>query len=236
MLELADVAGELRRRDRAARRRRCGVAAGELVCVVGPNGSGKTTLINAIAGLHLDRGGHDDVRRTRSHAACPRTASAREGIAIVPEGRRLFTGMTVRENLMLGSYLPNARAGAAGLARARVRAVSGACGKAGRAGGRAVRRAAADGRDRACADGAAAPAAARRAVARARPEDRAGHVRDDRAHSCRRRGDAAGRAERGARARALRAAPTCWRRAPSSPATRPTRCAASRTSVERTSA
>ncbi len=84
------------------------VGDGELVCVVGPNASGKTTLINAIAGLHsiaagtMTLGGRD-LARLPAHRFCER------GIAIVPEGRRLFGGMTVRENLVLGSYLPAAK-------------------------------------------------------------------------------------------------------------------------------
>ena len=85
------------------------VAAGELVCVVGPNGAGKSTLINAIAGLHPVASGTMsfdgcDLTRLAPHRFCA------AGIAIVPEGRRLFTGMTVRENLMLGSYAPALRA------------------------------------------------------------------------------------------------------------------------------
>jgi branched-chain amino acid transport system ATP-binding protein len=107
MLELAGVqvnyGAAVALRDVALR-----VGAGELVCVVGPNGSGKTTLINAVAGLHPIAAGTmtlagRDVSRLPAHRFCA------EGIAIVPEGRRLFTGMTVRENLILGSYLPNAR-------------------------------------------------------------------------------------------------------------------------------
>lgn len=85
------------------------VESGELVCVVGPNGAGKTTLINTIAGLNRAGGGSivfDGVEMTRisPHRFC------QAGIAIVPESRRLFTGMTVLENLELGSYLPEARA------------------------------------------------------------------------------------------------------------------------------
>ena len=85
------------------------VETGELVCVVGPNGAGKSTLINAIAGLHRARSGllrfNDvDIGQLPSHKYCE------AGIAIVPEGRRLFTGMTVRENLELGSFIPRARA------------------------------------------------------------------------------------------------------------------------------
>ena len=79
------------------------VGEGDLVVIVGPNGAGKTTLINALAGLHrMDAGtlkvGGRDISRLPAHRFCD------EGIALVPEGRRLFTGMTVRGNLELGSY------------------------------------------------------------------------------------------------------------------------------------
>jgi branched-chain amino acid transport system ATP-binding protein len=85
------------------------IAAGELVCVVGPNGAGKTTLINTIAGLNRVRAGSltidgTDLAVLRPHRFCD------QGIAIVPEQRRLFTAMTVRENLELGSYRKAARA------------------------------------------------------------------------------------------------------------------------------
>ena len=85
------------------------VQSGELVCVVGPNGAGKTTLINAIAGLHKASGGvlrfnGQDLSQLPSHKFCG------AGIAIVPEGRRLFTGMTVLENLELGSFIACAKA------------------------------------------------------------------------------------------------------------------------------
>ena len=85
------------------------VADGELVSIVGPNGAGKTTLINAIAGIQPARAGRlvfagRDITRLPPHRFCA------AGIALVPEGRRLFTGMTVRENLELGSYLKAARA------------------------------------------------------------------------------------------------------------------------------
>ena len=84
------------------------VAAGELACVVGPNGAGKSTLINAIGGLHRAQSGRiamddDDLSRAPAHRYCA------AGIAIVPEGRRLFTRMTVRENLELGSFRREAR-------------------------------------------------------------------------------------------------------------------------------
>jgi branched-chain amino acid transport system ATP-binding protein len=85
------------------------VNAGELVCVVGPNGAGKTTLINAIAGLNPIAEGRLALEgRDLTHLA--RNEFCDQGIAIVPEGRRLFTGLTVLENLELGSYRKAARA------------------------------------------------------------------------------------------------------------------------------
>lgn len=85
------------------------VDAGEIVSVIGPNGAGKTTLINAIAGMLRCRQGElrfdgTDMKRVRPHVYCS------HGIALVPEGRRLFTKMTVEENLELGCYLPGPRA------------------------------------------------------------------------------------------------------------------------------
>lgn len=84
------------------------VAEGELLCVVGPNSAGKSTLINTIAGLLRINAGQlkfqgEDISALPSHRFCER------GIALVPEGRRLFTEMTVRENLEMGSYLPAAK-------------------------------------------------------------------------------------------------------------------------------
>jgi branched-chain amino acid transport system ATP-binding protein len=85
------------------------VEAGGLAVVVGPNGAGKTTLINAIAGLHRPDAGTLRIDGTSllgmaAHRYCD------HGVALVPEGRRLFTGLTVRENLELGSYRAVARA------------------------------------------------------------------------------------------------------------------------------
>ena len=84
------------------------VDGGEIVSVIGPNGAGKTTLINAIAGLLRCRQGTlrfdgTDMTKVKAHAYCG------HGIALVPEGRRLFPKMSVEENLELGCYLPSAR-------------------------------------------------------------------------------------------------------------------------------
>jgi branched-chain amino acid transport system ATP-binding protein len=80
------------------------IGDGELVCVIGPNGAGKTTLINAIAGLHSATSGQMtmdgcDLTTLPAHRFCA------AGIALVPEGRRLFVRMSVRDNLAIGSYL-----------------------------------------------------------------------------------------------------------------------------------
>ena len=81
----------------------------ELLCVVGLNGAGKTTLINTLAGVLRARGGridfdHRDITALAPHRYCE------AGIALVPEGRRLFGSMSVLENLEIGSVLPAAKA------------------------------------------------------------------------------------------------------------------------------
>jgi len=85
-----------------------GVGEGEVVSVIGPNGAGKTTLVNTIAGLLRARSGElrfDGVDLT----AVPPHLVCRHGIALVPEGRRLFTRMSVEENLEMGCYRGEAR-------------------------------------------------------------------------------------------------------------------------------
>jgi branched-chain amino acid transport system ATP-binding protein len=77
------------------------VASGETLALIGANGAGKTTLLRAIAGAHATHGGRilldgADLTSIPSHK---RVAM---GIALVPEGRRLFPQMTVEENLLLG--------------------------------------------------------------------------------------------------------------------------------------
>ena len=84
------------------------VGEGEVVAVIGPNGAGKSTLINAVAGLLRWRAGElrfagGDLAEVPSHLVC------RQGIALVPEGRRLFTRMSVEENLEIGCYRGEAR-------------------------------------------------------------------------------------------------------------------------------
>jgi branched-chain amino acid transport system ATP-binding protein len=85
------------------------IGAAETVAMVGPNGAGKSTLVHTVAGLHRARRGRIrmdgvDVTAVPSHAVCGL------GIAIVPEGRRVFARMSVVDNLCLGAYRPGARA------------------------------------------------------------------------------------------------------------------------------
>jgi len=73
---------------------------GEIAAILGRNGMGKTTLIRSVAGLTPPRHG-DILYRERSLRGWPPYAVAQAGIAIVPQGRRIFRSLTVRENLLM---------------------------------------------------------------------------------------------------------------------------------------
>jgi branched-chain amino acid transport system ATP-binding protein len=79
------------------------VAQGEIVTLIGANGAGKSTTLRAVAGALLPRAGSihfrgEDITRLPSHER------TRLGISLVPEGRRVFPFLTVRENLELGAF------------------------------------------------------------------------------------------------------------------------------------
>ncbi len=76
------------------------LAAGQIVAILGRNGMGKTTLIRSIAGLTPPRRG-EVLFKGRSQRGLPPYAIAQQGLAIVPQGRRIFRSLTVRENLLL---------------------------------------------------------------------------------------------------------------------------------------
>ncbi len=80
------------------------VAKGEIVCVAGANGAGKSTLIKSIAGAERPRSGSVTFDGARIDGLSQHMITAR-GIAYVPENRRLFPRLSVRDNLRLGSYL-----------------------------------------------------------------------------------------------------------------------------------
>ncbi len=84
------------------------VEDGEIVTILGPNGAGKSTLVNAISGLITPWSGTvaldgRDLTTVRSHQV------AEQGIAVVPEGRRIFPRMSVADNLAVGAYNSRAR-------------------------------------------------------------------------------------------------------------------------------
>jgi branched-chain amino acid transport system ATP-binding protein len=80
------------------------VKAGEIVCLIGSNGAGKTTLLRALSGMAKLKAG-TVLFADQPLQSLPAQEIVRRGIAHVPEGRRLFAGMTVKENLLMGSYL-----------------------------------------------------------------------------------------------------------------------------------
>src|SRR6202789_2048795 len=80
------------------------VEKGEVVCVAGANGAGKSTLLKTIAGAERPRSGSVTFDGDRIDGMAQHMITAR-GIAYVPENRRLFPRLSVRDNLRLGSYL-----------------------------------------------------------------------------------------------------------------------------------
>src|SRR5690242_187340 len=85
------------------------VAAGEAIGVIGPNGAGKTTLMRVISGLIPLRGGAMSIDG-RPVNGLPAHRMVEQGIAHVPENRRLFPRLSVEENLRIGAFIPSARA------------------------------------------------------------------------------------------------------------------------------
>jgi branched-chain amino acid transport system ATP-binding protein len=78
------------------------LAQGEIVAVVGPNGAGKTSLMHAVAGIMRPAGGRIRLGG-RDIAGWPSERIAAAGLALVPEGRGIFTTLSVAENLRLGA-------------------------------------------------------------------------------------------------------------------------------------
>lgn len=85
------------------------VGEGELVALVGPNGAGKTTTLRVITGLLKPASGSVHFNDQRLDSEDPHDIVGL-GISLVPEGGRIFAGMSVLENLELGAFLPAARA------------------------------------------------------------------------------------------------------------------------------
>jgi branched-chain amino acid transport system ATP-binding protein len=107
VLEIQDLHaayGELR----ALEDVRVRVGPGEIVALVGSNGAGKTTLLRCIAGLTRPRAGRI-LWQGQDLGGLPPHRVVEQGVAMVPEGRRLFGQMTVEENLALGAFIARAR-------------------------------------------------------------------------------------------------------------------------------
>jgi len=85
------------------------VKQGEIVTLVGSNGAGKSTTLKAISGLVPPSSGEIRLEGNRIDRA-PAHSIVEMGIAQIPEGRRLWPGLSVQENLELGAYIPAARA------------------------------------------------------------------------------------------------------------------------------
>ena len=153
------------------------IRKGEIVALIGANGAGKTTLMMTIFGRPRANEGQHSVPRARHHRASDAHEVARLGIVQSPEGRRIFSRMTVLENLQMGAIVANDPAGFdADLQR--VYALFPLLKSASQSTRRhAVGRRAANARDRPRADGAAEPALAGRAVARTCAADREADLR-----------------------------------------------------------
>ena len=89
------------------------ISKGVIACLVGSNGAGKTTLLRALSGLLRPGAGSVRFDGVELAGAAPERVLA-AGIAHVPEGRRLFAAMSVRDNLLMGAYLRRDGAAAVG--------------------------------------------------------------------------------------------------------------------------
>jgi branched-chain amino acid transport system ATP-binding protein len=81
----------------------------EIVTVIGPNGAGKSTLLGAIVGFQVPTEGSITFKGQNITGIAPEE-TVQLGITIVPEGARVFTDMTVMDNLKMGSYIKSSRA------------------------------------------------------------------------------------------------------------------------------
>ena len=84
------------------------VKEGEAIAVIGPNGAGKTTLLRTISGMLPVQSGNLSMEGT-SLKDVPPYRIIDFGIAHVPENRRLFSSMSIEDNLRMGAFTPNAR-------------------------------------------------------------------------------------------------------------------------------
>jgi branched-chain amino acid transport system ATP-binding protein len=79
------------------------VEEGKVIAIVGSNGAGKTTLMKTISGIKTPKGGEVHFQGQRIDSL-PSHEVVNQGIILVPEGRKLFSDMTIEENLLMGAY------------------------------------------------------------------------------------------------------------------------------------
>lgn len=84
------------------------VEEGELVTIIGANGAGKSTILRTVMGLVKCRKGEIHFRGENITTTSPHYRS-RQGISLVPEGRKIFPDLTVTENLLMGAYIEKDR-------------------------------------------------------------------------------------------------------------------------------
>lgn len=119
MLELSDIRILYGRAIEAVRGVSLNVEQGEIVALLGANGAGKSTILKAVSGLLSSESGEIVAGRAEFEGASLAGSRAdevmRHGIALVPEGRRLFARLTVRENLVMGGFTRSGADVAAGM-------------------------------------------------------------------------------------------------------------------------
>lgn len=84
------------------------VKKGSVVSIIGSNGAGKSTLLNTILGINRPSSGQITVLDQTIHGL-PTNQIVAKGVSMSPEGSRVFPRLTVKENLLMGAYLPHAR-------------------------------------------------------------------------------------------------------------------------------
>jgi branched-chain amino acid transport system ATP-binding protein len=92
------------------------VREGEIISIIGANGAGKSTLFKTIAGILVPTRGTIQLFGERIEGLPPHV-TVPKGLALVPEGRRIFPRLTVYENLIMGSYTPRSRSKREDIAR-----------------------------------------------------------------------------------------------------------------------
>jgi branched-chain amino acid transport system ATP-binding protein len=110
MLEIRDLRTLHGRKIEALKGVSLKIVPGEIVTLIGANGAGKTTLLKSIAGLLPPDAGEIFFEGQVIHRKAPHRVAAL-GIVYVPEGRRIFPRLSVRENLLMGAFLRRDRAG-----------------------------------------------------------------------------------------------------------------------------